>query len=122
LPWYTTYGVAPSSIFTTICTGTIAPAPMLIYAALAILFAILTIGIPHTVSSLVGGSIGLVLAHAFEAAYIACTVISSVTAGLRSISSGVSSLAGNKGSDDRREQSALQGILDRHQRQSSSER
>ncbi|MGO9605793.1 MAG: P-type conjugative transfer protein TrbL [Candidatus Binataceae bacterium] len=121
LPWYTTYGVAPSSIFTTICTGTITPAAMLIYAALAILFAILTIGIPHTVSSLVGGSIGLALAHAFEAAYIARTIINPVTAGLRSISSGVSSLAGSKGSDDRPEQGALQGILSQHQRRTSSE-
>ena len=41
---------------------------MLDYAALALVFAAMTVGIPHTVSSLVGGSIGLALAYAFEAA------------------------------------------------------
>lgn len=48
---------------TTLCSGSIPEPDMLDYAGLSVVFAIMTIGIPHTISSLVGGSIGLALAH-----------------------------------------------------------
>jgi P-type conjugative transfer protein TrbL len=120
LPWYTTYGVPPSKIMTTVCSGFIPTSAMLNYAALALVFAAMTVGIPHTVSSLVGGSIGLALAHAFEAAYIARTIINPITGGLKKISDGVASLANGKEGDSRGEQ-AVQTILAQHQRQTSAD-
>jgi P-type conjugative transfer protein TrbL len=122
LPWYSTYGVPPSKIMTTVCSGFIPTSAMLNYAALALVFAAMTIGVPHTVSSLVGGSIGLALAHAFGAAYIARTIINPITSGLRKISDGVASLAKSNGSDNRGEQAAIQAILAQHQRQTSADR
>jgi P-type conjugative transfer protein TrbL len=122
LPWWTTYGVPPSKIMTTVCSGTISAADMLDYAGLSVVFAIMTIGIPHTVASLVGGSIGLALAHAFEAAYIARTIINPITGGLKKISDGVANLTGTKGSDGRGDQAAIQNILAQHQRQSSADK
>ena len=41
---------------------------MLTYAALAIIFMIVTIAVPHMAASIVGGTMGLALSHAFEAA------------------------------------------------------
>jgi P-type conjugative transfer protein TrbL len=122
LPWYATYGVPPSKIMTTVCSGFIPTSAMLNYAALALVFAAMTVGIPHTVSSLVGGSIGLALAHAFEAAYIARSIISPITSGLKKISGGVASLAKSSGADNRGEQAAIQTILAQHQRQTSADK
>ncbi len=122
LPWWTTYGVPPSKIMTTVCSGVIPTVVMLDYAALALVFSAMTIGVPHTVASLVGGSIGLALAHAFEAAYIARTIINPITGGLKKISDGVANLAGSKGGDSRGEQAAIQNILAQHQRQTSADK
>jgi hypothetical protein len=95
---------------------------MLDYAGLALVFAIMTIGIPHTVSSLVGGSIGLALAHAFEAAYIAQTIVRPITSGLKKIQD---TLSGQKGSSSTNGgdgvQAAMQDIISQHQRQSSAD-
>ena len=77
---------------------------MLDFVGLSVVFAIMTIGIPHTVTSLVGGSIGLALAHAFEAAYIARTIVSPITSGLKKIPDGISGFA--KGSSDQRRRCA----------------
>lgn len=121
LPWYTTYGLPPSKIMTTVCSGSISASDMLNYAAFAIVFAILSIGIPHSVASLVGGSIGLALAHAFEAAYIARTVITPITSGLKKISDGVANLAKGSGRDGSGEQAAMQTILAQHQRRASAD-
>ncbi len=122
LPWWTTYGVPPSMIMTTVCSGSISASDMLNYTAFSVVFAILCIGIPHTVASLVGGSIGLTLAHAFEAAYIARTVLSPITSGLKKISDGVASLAKSNGGDSRGEQAAIQTVLAQHQRQTSTDK
>ena len=64
----------------------------------------MTVGIPHTVASLVGGSIGLALAHAFEAAYIARTIRSSIPspAALKKDSEGIASLTKSKEQQRRR--------------------
>jgi hypothetical protein len=51
---------------TTVCSGGLSTHDMLNYAIGALVFAFITVGIFHTVSSLVSGSIGLALAHAFE--------------------------------------------------------
>ena len=83
LPWWTTYGVPPSSIFTTVCSGTIPVSVMLDYAAFAIVFMIVCIAVPHTAASIAGGTVGLALSHAFEAAFIAQTVIRPITSALQ---------------------------------------
>jgi hypothetical protein len=71
---------------------------------------------------LVGGSIGLALAHAFEAAYVARTIISPITSSLKKISDGVAGLAKSNGGDHRGEQAAAQTILAQHQRQTSADK
>jgi type IV secretion system protein TrbL len=124
LPWWTTYGVPPSKIVTTVCSGVIPTVVMLDYAVLALVFAAMAIGIPHTVSSLVGGSIGLALAHAFEAAYVAQTIVRPITSGLGAIKKGVEGLAasvGGKASPAQSEDAAVQSILRQHQRQTSAD-
>jgi type IV secretion system protein TrbL len=83
LPWWTTYGVPPSSIVTTVCSGNLPLSAMLIYTAFAIVFMIVSIAVPHTASSIAGGTIGLGLSHAFEAAFIARTVIRPITSALQ---------------------------------------
>jgi type IV secretion system protein TrbL len=82
LPWWTTYGVPPSSIMTTVCSGSISVSTMLTYAALAIIFLIVTVAVPHMAASIAGGTIGLALSHAFEAAFVAQTVIRPITSAL----------------------------------------
>ena len=83
LPWWTTYGVPPSSIVTTVCSGTIPVSVMLDYAAFAIVFMIVCIAVPHTAAGIAGGTGGLALSHAFEAAYIAQTVVRPITSALQ---------------------------------------
>lgn len=123
LPFWTTYGVPPSKIMTTVCSGGLSTRDMLNYTIGALVFAFMTVGIPQTVASLVGGSIGLALAHAFEAAYIAQTIVRPISTGLKKIHDGISGLA--KGSSSTAPgngvQAAMQDILRQHQRQSDAE-
>ena len=83
LPWWTTYGLPPSAIVTTVCSGTIPVSVMLDYAAFAIVFMIVCVAVPHTAATIVGGTVGLALSHAFEAAFIAQTVIRPITSALQ---------------------------------------
>jgi len=123
VPLISSYYVPPTKIMTTVCSGSISASDMLTFAALSIVFAILCIGIPHTVASLVGGSIGLALAHAFEAAYITRTITSpitnAVTGGLKKLGDKVTNSGGGKegGSGEQ----TMQTILAQHQRQSSAD-
>jgi P-type conjugative transfer protein TrbL len=75
LPWFETYGLPPTSISTTVCSGAVPVSTMLTYAALAIIFMIVTIAVPHIAAGIAGGTIGLALSHAFEAAYVAQTIV-----------------------------------------------
>lgn len=99
LPWWTTYGVPPSSIVTTVCSGSLSVSTMLTYAALAIIFMIVTIAVPHMAASIAGGTVGLALSHAFEAAFIAQTVIRPITSALQTGFSKVAQL-GNASADN----------------------
>jgi len=121
VPLLTSYFVPPSKIMTTVCSGSISASDMLTYAALAIVFAILSIGIPHTVASFVGGSIGLALAHAFEATYIARTVVHPVTSALKKGFEGIANLTKSKESSGG-DQSAMQTILAQHQRETNADK
>lgn len=56
---------------------------MLNYAAGAIVFMILSLAIPYTAAGIAGGTISLALNHAFEAAFIAQSVIRPLTSALQ---------------------------------------
>jgi type IV secretion system protein TrbL len=121
LPFWTTYGVPPSKIITTVCSGGLSTHDMLNYTIGALVFAFMTVGIPHTVASLVGGSIGLALAHAFEAAYIARTIVHPITSALKKGFEGIANLTKSKESSGGGAQSAMQTILAQHQRHTNAE-
>ena len=50
---------------------------------LSIVFMIVSIAVPHMAASIAGGTIGLALSHAFEAAYVAQTIIRPITSALQ---------------------------------------
>jgi len=125
VPLITSYYVPPSSIVTTVCSGTISLTGILDYAALAVVFAVVTVAVPSMAADLVGGTVGLALAHAFEAAYTAQTIariVNPITASLKKVSEGVASLGrGTNGTSGDPVQTAMQNILERHQREKSIE-
>jgi hypothetical protein len=122
VPLIESYYVPPSEIMTTVCSGTISLAGMLDYAALAVVFAVVTVAVPSMAADLVGGTVGLALAHAFEAAYIARTIVSPITSGLKKIHDGISGSAkgSSTGAGDG-VQRAAQDILRQHQREKSAD-
>src|SRR5216684_3791619 len=125
VPMITSYYVPPTKIMTTVCSGTIPLNDMLAYAALAVVFAVVTVAVPSMAAELVGGTVGLALAHAFEAAYTAQTlarIVNPITAGLKKVSDGVASLGSGKGNAANGEHAAIQSILAQHQRQTSADR
>jgi hypothetical protein len=66
------------------------------YVALAVVFCAICVAVPSMAAELVGGTVGLSIAHAFEAAYTARTIAKIVTPlsqGLKKVSDGVNSLA-----------------------------
>lgn len=111
LPWWTTYGVPPRSIVTTVCSGTIPVSVMLDYAAFAIVFMIVCIAVPHTAASIAGGTVGLALSHAFEAAFIAQTVIRPITSALQTGFNKVAQI-GNGNADNKREATGWVNAMD----------
>jgi type IV secretion system protein TrbL len=111
LPWWTTYGVPPSSIITTVCSGSISVTDMLDYTALAVVFMIVCIAVPYTAASIAGGTIGLALSHAFEAAFIAQTVVRPINSALHTGFNKVAQLAKN-GSDTSSEPAGWAGAMD----------
>jgi type IV secretion system protein TrbL len=124
VPLISSYYVPLSKIMTTVCSGTISLTGMLDYAALAVVFATVTVAVPSMASELVGGTVGLALGHAFEAAYTARTIariVNPITSGLTKVSEGIASLGSGKGTGADSEQSAIQSVLAQHQRQSSAE-
>jgi type IV secretion system protein TrbL len=98
IPWWTTYGVPPSAIMTTVCSGSLSAADMLNYTAFSIVFMIVSIAVPHVAASIAGGTIGLALSHAFEAAFIARSVVRPITSVLQTGFNKISQL-GNSNSD-----------------------
>ena len=98
---------------------------MLAYAACAALFATIAVAVPSMAADLVGGTVGLALGHAFEAAYTAQTIariVNPITAGLKKVSEGVASLGNGKGNGASGEQAGIQSILALHQRQTSADK
>ena len=97
-PWWTTYGVPPSSIMTTVCSGSLPVSAMLIYTAFAVVFMIVSVAVPHMASSIAGGTVGLALSHAFEPAFITQTIIRPITSALQTGFNKLSQI-GSAGSD-----------------------
>src|SRR6266851_3975677 len=95
LPWYSTYGLPPKAIMTTVCSNAIPVRTMLDLTALSIVFLIVTLAVPYTAASIVSGTVGLALSHAFEAAYVAQTIVRPITsalqAGFNKVAQGASS-------------------------------
>jgi len=83
LPWYSTYGLPPKAIMTTVCSNAIPVRTMLDLTALSIVFLIVTLAVPYTAASIVSGTVGLALSHAFEAAYVAQTIVRPITSALQ---------------------------------------
>lgn len=83
LPWYTTYGAPPKSIITTVCSNAIPVNTMLNLVAMSVVFVIVTLAVPYTAAGIVSGTVGLALSHAFEAAYVAQTVVRPITTALQ---------------------------------------
>src|SRR5271163_714356 len=98
LPWWTTYGLPPSAIVTTVCSGTISAADMLNYTAFSVVFMVVSIAVPHMAAGIAGGTVGLALSHAFEAAFIAQTVIRPITSALQTGFNKVAQLGNAAGS------------------------
>ena len=124
VPMISSYYVPPSKIMTTVCSGTISSTNMLYYAALAAVFATVTVAVPSMAADLVGGTVGLALAHAFEAAYTAQTIariITPITAGFKNVSEGIAGLGNGKANGANGEQAAMQSILAQHQRRTAAE-
>lgn len=86
----------PASIMTTVCSGSLPVTDMLTYAAFSVVFAIVTIAVPHMAASIAGGTIGLALNHAFEAAFIARTVIRPIASALQTGLSKISQIGNGK--------------------------
>jgi type IV secretion system protein TrbL len=125
VPMITSYYLPPSKIMTTVCSGTISLSDMLGYAALATVFAAVTVAVPSMAADLVGGTVGLALAHAFEAAYTAQTIariVNPITAGLKKVSDGVANLGSGKSNNASGEQAAIHTVLAQHQRQTIADR
>jgi type IV secretion system protein TrbL len=83
LPWFATYGAPPKAVMTTVCSNTIPVRTMLDLVALSTVFLIVTLAVPYTAASIVSGTVGLALSHAFEAAYVAQTIIRPITSALQ---------------------------------------
>ena len=111
LPWWTTYGLPPSSIVTTVCSGTISAADMLNYTAFSVVFMVVSIAVPHMAAGIAGGTIGLALSHAFEAAFIAQTVIRPITSALQTGFNKVAQL-GNAGAGSSSEATGWVNAMD----------
>ena len=111
LPWWTTYGLPPSAIVTTVCSGTISAADMLNYTAFSVVFMVVSIAVPHMAAGIAGGTIGLALSHAFEAAFIAQTVIRPITSALQTGFNKVAQL-GNAGAGSSSEATGWVNAMD----------
>ena len=111
LPWWTTYGLPPSAIVTTVCSGTISAADMLNYTAFSVVFMVVSIAVPHMAAGIAGGTVGLALSHAFEAAFIAQTVIRPITSALQTGFNKVTQL-GNAGAGSSSEATGWVNAMD----------
>jgi hypothetical protein len=121
VPLISSYYLLPSKIMTTVCSGSISLIGMLDYAAHAVVFGVVTVAVPSMAADLVGGTVGLALGHAFEAAYTAQTItriVNPITSAIKGTAAGVSGFARGSGSSfagGGDAMSAAQNVVNQHQ-------
>ena len=99
LPWYATYGVAPTKIITSTCSAPLPGHLLLNLVAESAILLIITSVVPSTAAGIVSGTVGLALTHAFEAMYIANKIVNPMLNGMRAIgSNAIRAFGGNDGS------------------------
>jgi type IV secretion system protein TrbL len=99
LPWYATYGVPPTKIIAAVCSAPLSMHLLLLLVANSIVLLIITTVVPSTAAGIVSGTVGLALNHAFEAAFIAKTIISPMSNIMQSASNkAIRAFGGNDGS------------------------
>jgi type IV secretory pathway TrbL component len=99
VPWFASYGVPPTRIITTVCSAPLNWHLLLMLVANSIILMILTTAVPSTAAGIVSGTVGLALNHAFEAAFIAKTIISPMSSIMQSASNkAIRAFGGNDGS------------------------
>jgi hypothetical protein len=76
---------------------------------------IVSIAVPHVAASIAGGTIGLALSHAFEAAFIARSVVRPITSALQTGFNKVSQIGNGKG-DGKAEAASWVNAMDFGQR------
>ncbi len=103
LPWFATYGVPPTTIMTTVCSAPLNWHLLLMLVANSVILMIVTTVVPSTAAGIVSGTVGLALTHAFEAAFIAKTIINPITSGMQAVAARtVRALRGSDGSVEAR--------------------
>jgi type IV secretion system protein TrbL len=110
------YYVPPSAMFVSACTKTITLDQMFGYAALAVVFATISVAVPSMAADLVGGTVGLAIAHAFEAAYTAQTIakiVNPITRGMGQIGT---ALGGGVKAASNQERMAMNNVISNQQR------
>jgi hypothetical protein len=112
------YYVSPSAMIVSVCTGTITLSQMFAYAALAVVFATLSVAVPSMAADLVGGTVGLAIAHAFEAAYTAQTIAKIVNP-ITQLGAAISGRDKNKGTSSQ-ERSAMDSVVSSQQRDATA--
>jgi len=94
VPWITSYSTPPTSIMTTVCTGSISIGDMFGYLAMSLVFVACVVAIPRMAANLVGGVVGQGFEHVALAYFVGRSVTRGVTQALRG-----SSVSGNAASN-----------------------
>jgi P-type conjugative transfer protein TrbL len=103
LPWFSGLGAGPSSIITKVCSAPMNWPLLLNLVANSIILAVITTVVPSTAAGIVSGTAGLALNQAFEAAFIARTIIQPISSMMQAVGNkAVRALGANDGSVEAR--------------------
>jgi type IV secretion system protein TrbL len=103
LPWFSGLGAGPSSIITKVCSAPMNWPLLLNLVANSVILAIITTVVPSTAAGIVSGTAGLALNQAFEAAFIARTIIQPISSIMQAVGNkAVRALGGSDGSVEAR--------------------
>src|SRR5216684_3926821 len=104
LPWFSGLGAGPpSSIITKVCSAPMNWPLLLNLVANSVILAIITTVVPSTAAGIVSGTAGLALNQAFEAAFIARTIIQPISNMMQAVGNkAVRALGGSDGSVEAR--------------------
>src|SRR6202166_585399 len=103
LPWFSGLGAGPSSIITKVCSAPMNWPLLLNLVANSVILAIITTVVPSTAAGIVSGTAGLALNQAFEAAFIARTIIQPISSMMQAVGNkAVRALGANDGSVEAR--------------------